>query len=131
MKIAHGVFGPLSFAGILLLAMSWLVPTQASAHAHLTKSVPAQRATAFEAPPRVQLWFDEGVEAKFCTVSVVDAGGKSVDSGDLQPSPDDRKFLSIGLGRLGAGIYTVKYRVLSVDGHVTESNFPFTIRERQ
>jgi methionine-rich copper-binding protein CopC len=126
MKTGHAHF----LAGFLLLAVS-LAPTVAAAHAHLTKSVPAQRAAVFEAPSRVQLWFDEGVEAKFCTVSVVDAAGKPVDSGDLQPSPDDRKFLSIGLGKLGAGIYTVKYRVLSVDGHVTESNFPFTIREHQ
>jgi methionine-rich copper-binding protein CopC len=114
-----------------MLAAAGLAPTQASAHAHLTKSLPAQRATVFEAPSRVQLWFNEGVEAKFCTVSVVDAAGKTVDSGDLQPAPDDREFLSIGLGTLGAGVYTVKYRVLSVDGHVTEDNFTFTIRERQ
>jgi methionine-rich copper-binding protein CopC len=131
MTTARVFFGRLSFAAILTLMAFALAPSKASAHAHLTKSVPAQRATVFEAPPRVQLWFDEGVEAKFCTVSVVDAGGKSVDSGDLQPSADDRKFLSIGLGKLGAGVYTVKYRVLSVDGHVTESSFPFTIRERQ
>jgi methionine-rich copper-binding protein CopC len=131
MKTARIFFGSPARAGILILAAAWLMPTQASAHAHLTKSVPAQRATVFEAPSRVQLWFDEGVEAKFCTVSVVDAAGKMVDSGDLQPGPADRKFLSIGLGKLGAGVYTVKYRVLSVDGHVTENNFTFTIRERQ
>ena len=27
------------------------------------------------------------------------------------------------------GIYTVKFRALSVDGHVVESQFPFTVRE--
>jgi methionine-rich copper-binding protein CopC len=128
MKTARIIFGSL-WAGILMLTA--LAPIEASAHAYLTKSVPAQRAAVFEAPPRVELWFNERLESKFCSIAVTDAAGKSVDSGDLKPAPDDPKQLSIGLGKLGAGVYTVKFRVLSVDGHVVESNFTFTVRDRQ
>jgi methionine-rich copper-binding protein CopC len=36
--------------------------------------------------------------------------------------------LSIGVPALPAGVYTVKYRVLSVDGHIVEAEFAFTVR---
>jgi methionine-rich copper-binding protein CopC len=42
--------------------------------------------------------------------------------------PEDPKLLSVGLPALVPGTYTVKYRVLSVDGHVVESQFSFTLR---
>jgi methionine-rich copper-binding protein CopC len=34
----------------------------------------------------------------------------------------------VGLRRLTPGTYTVRFRVLSVDGHVVENEFPFTLR---
>jgi methionine-rich copper-binding protein CopC len=36
--------------------------------------------------------------------------------------------MSVGVPPLPAGPYTVKYRVLSVDGHVVEAQFNFTVR---
>jgi hypothetical protein len=44
--------------------------------------------------------------------------------------PDDAKRLSVTLPPLPPGAYTVRYRVLSVDGHVVDSSFSFTIRDR-
>ena len=114
---------------MLALAGAW--PNQAFAHAYLVKAVPAQRATLFQAPTRVQLWFNERLEPKFCTVTVTDSAGKAVDQGDLKVAPDDPKQLSVGLNPIAAGTYEVKFRVLSVDGHVVENHFPFTVRERR
>ena len=108
-----------------------LAPDQASAHAYLVKAVPAQRATIFAAPARVQLWFNERLEPKFCTVSLTDSAGKAVDQGDLKVAADDPKQLSVGLNPITAGTYQVKFRVLSVDGHVVENHFPFTVRDRR
>jgi hypothetical protein len=76
----------------------------------------------------VQLWFNEPVEAKFSTVSVLDAGGQRVDLADARVDPEDPKRLTVGLQPLGRGTYRVRFRVLSVDGHVVESEFPFTLR---
>jgi copper resistance protein C len=59
---------------------------------------------------------------------VWNAGGQQVDSGDVQVGPDDPKKLSVGLAALAPGIYTVKYRVLSVDSHIVENQFPFTVQ---
>lgn len=112
----------------LLLAAPWLAPAPASAHAYLAKALPAQRAVVFSPPERVQLWFNERLEAAFCTLQVVDSADKAVDKGDTQVAADDPKRLSVGLKPLTAGVYTVKFRVLSVDGHVVTNQFSFTVR---
>jgi methionine-rich copper-binding protein CopC len=108
--------------GLLLLA------TPAWPHASLVRSSPTRRATLSAAPDRVQLWFNEAIEPKFSTVSVRDAAGQRVDLGDTRVEPDDPKRLTVGLKPLARGTYRVRFRVLSVDGHVVESEFPFTIR---
>jgi methionine-rich copper-binding protein CopC len=34
----------------------------------------------------------------------------------------------VGVVDLGPDVYTVRYRVVSVDGHVVEAQFTFTVR---
>jgi len=106
-----------------------LVPSPALAHAYLVKSVPARRATLFSSPARIQLWFNERLEPRYSSVSVVDADGKRVDLDNAQVIAADPKQLSVGVKQLPSGRYVVKFRVLSVDGHVVEQNFPFTVRQ--
>jgi methionine-rich copper-binding protein CopC len=113
---------------ISLLGLMLCLPTSVGAHAGLVKSVPARRAVLARVPARVQLWFNERLEAHFCSLSVWNAGGQQVDSGDVQVGPDDPKTLSVGLTALTPGTYTVQYRVLSVDGHIVENQFPFTVQ---
>jgi methionine-rich copper-binding protein CopC len=105
-----------------------LGPGLAWGHAALVKSTPAQRATLARSPDRVRLWFNEPLEAKFARVSVWDGQGRQVDQQDAGVGPDDPKALSVGIPALGPGAYTVRYRVLSVDGHVVGGSFRFTIR---
>lgn len=111
-----------------LAFMLCLAPGPAFAHAYLVKALPVQRAVVFSPPDRVDLWFNERLEAAFCTLQVLDASGKPVDKGDMQVANDDPKHLSVGLNPLSAGVYTVKFRVLSVDGHVVTNQFSFTVR---
>jgi methionine-rich copper-binding protein CopC len=107
-----------------------LVPATSWAHAYLVKSSPARRAVVSSAPARVVLWFNERLEAQFSQLSVWNGEGQQVDVGDAQVGPDDGKRLSISIPTLPTGTYTVRYRVLSVDGHIVESEFPFTVRSR-
>jgi hypothetical protein len=83
----------------------------------------------FRAPARVQLWFNERLEAQFSRLSVWNREGTQVDLGDVEVGRDDPTKLSVGLPALSPGTYTVKYRVLSVDGHVVENQFLFTLKE--
>ena len=111
----------------LLLTMA--LPSLSFAHAYLVKSVPAGRATLFSSPGKIQLWFNERLEPKYSSASVLGADGKRVDTDNAQVSPEDPKQLSVALKQLPSGRYLVKFRVLSVDGHVVEQSFPFTVRE--
>ncbi len=113
---------------VLILLM---VPVSSWGHAYLVKSSPARRAVLSTPPTRVVLWFNERLEAQFSQLSIWNAEGQQVDGGDVQVGPDDRKRLSVGIPTLPTGSYTVKYRVLSVDGHIVEADYPFTIRSRQ
>jgi len=115
---------------VAAIAGALLAPAVAWAHAEMVKSVPARRSATTTAPPRVRLAFNERVEAKFSRVSVWDAKGTQVDLKDVEVDPEDPKQLTVGLPALEPGTYTVRFRVLSVDGHVVESQFPFSIRKR-
>lgn len=114
--------------GACLSALLLLAPTSAWPHAYLVKSAPARRAVLLRAPAQVQLWFNDRLEPRFSRVSVWDREGKQVDSGDVQVGPDDATRLSFAVRPVPPGTYTVRFRVLSVDGHVVEDQFPFALR---
>jgi copper resistance protein C len=100
-------------------------------HAALVKSIPPQRAQLFKAPTQIQLWFSEKLEARFSSLAVIDSKGKRVDLGNVAVGTDDPKRLSVAVNPLPPGPYKIRFRVLSVDGHVVEDEFPFTIRETE
>ena len=105
-------------------------PAPADAHAVLVKSIPDSRAVLGRPPDRVQLWFNERLEAAFSTVSVWSESGLRVDRQDALVGPADAKRLSVTLPPIGPGVYTVRFRVLSVDGHIVDSTFRFTVKPR-
>ena len=114
-----------------LLIILLMVPICSWGHAYLVKSSPARRAVLATPPTRVVLWFNERLEVQFSQLSIWNAEGQQVDGGDVLVGPEDSKRLSVSIPTLPAGSYSVKYRVLSVDGHIVEAEFPFTIRSRQ
>jgi methionine-rich copper-binding protein CopC len=79
-------------------------------------------------PDRVNLWFNERLEPAYSTVSVWNEAGAQVDSRDGAVGGDDPRRLSVTVQTRAAGLYTVKYRVLSVDGHIVDSRFTFTVK---
>ena len=108
-----------------------LLPAGAMGHAVLVKAVPPQRATLTESPPRVELWFNERLEPAYSRAAVTDEAGKQMDLRDVTVSKEDPKRLSLSLPPLGPGRYTVRFRVLSVDGHVVESSLTFTVKSQR
>lgn len=105
-------------------------PQLAAAHAALVKSTPARRATVAQPPTKVELTFSERLEPAYSTVMVVDSAGRQVDLRDAALAPGDSRRLAVSLPPLSTGTYIVRFRVLSVDGHVVESDFPFTVGAR-
>lgn len=120
--------GPLRRAAALIaLAMVLLEPLPAAAHAVLVEASPPPRARLSRPPARVTLVFSERLEPAYARLWVSDDAGRRVDQGDASLGPDDPRRLSVTLPPLPPGRYTVKYRVLSVDGHAVESSLTFTV----
>ncbi len=111
---------------LALLASAGIPPAQA--HAVLVRSIPSHRAVLGQAPERVDLWFNERLEPAYSTVTVWDDAGRQVDERDARVAADDPRRLSVTFATRAGGHYTVKYRVLSVDGHVVDSQFTFLVK---
>jgi methionine-rich copper-binding protein CopC len=112
--------------GVVALGLWW--PAPVFSHAYLVRSTPAAWAVVTRPPERVQLWFNERLEPAYSRVSVWNRAAQRVDAGDVEVPSAEPTRLSVGVPPLPPGTYTVKYRVLSVDGHVVESQFGFTGR---
>jgi methionine-rich copper-binding protein CopC len=112
----------------ILTAVIALAPVSSFSHSLLVRSEPGARATITRPPERVQMWFSERLEPAYAAASVWNAAGKQVDGGDASVDQNDPTLLSVSTPNLGPGRYTVRFRVLSVDGHVVESSYPFTVR---
>ena len=100
----------------------------ALAHSMLVKAEPPRRAVLAKAPAQVRLWFNEEIEGNYASMVVIDAEKHPVTEVKPQLAPDDPKSIVLPLPELMPGKYSVKFRVLSVDGHVVESSFDFTVK---
>jgi methionine-rich copper-binding protein CopC len=100
------------------------------AHSMLVKAEPPRRAVLAKAPAQVRLWFNEEIEGDYASLVVLNAEKHPVTESHPQLAPDDRKSIVLPLPELVPGKYSVKFRVLSVDGHVVESTFDFTVKDK-
>ena len=107
-----------------------LIPLTVEAHAFLKVADPKVGSTIVRAPGALRLTFTEGVEVPFCRVSVTGPPGFG-GAGAPRPTPGDPASLTVELkGAKPPGTYTVRWRALSADTHVTEGSFSFQVRPR-
>jgi methionine-rich copper-binding protein CopC len=97
------------------------------AHAFLKDAEPGVGSTIRTSPNEIRIRFTENIEPAFSSIQVFDASGKEVDKRDVHLDRSDRAILHVSLPRLGAGIYKVVWRVVSVDTHVTNGSFTFRV----
>jgi methionine-rich copper-binding protein CopC len=112
-----------------VLFVLFLAPPAVLAHAYLVKSIPAPRAVLYRAPAQIQLWFNERLEPRYSSLSVSDESGKNIEPVKTEVGGGDPKLMSVAIKPLPPGRYVVKYRVLSVDGHIAEDRFAFTVKQ--
>ncbi|MEU4236040.1 copper resistance CopC family protein [Actinoplanes sp. NPDC026619] len=110
----------------VLLAM--LLPSApAWAHNSLAESSPAAGATLTAAPGEVRLRFLQKLNPQFTTIVVSDAAKQRVPTGE--PAVDGATGRVTISGALANGGYTVAYRTVSVDGHVVQGSYAFTVAD--
>ena len=116
---------PLSaLLSIATLAATFALP--AGAHAYLERTRPVAGSVVREPPRELMLWFTQRIEPAFSEVRVLDGTGRRIAAGEQRVDADG-KVLRVSLPKLAVGGYRVKWRVLSVDTHVSEGEFAFEV----
>jgi copper transport protein len=114
-------------AGLALLGLLFFDPP-VDAHALLRRSVPAGGAVLRQSPDAVAITFTEEPEPTLSVIHVLDSAGRRLDTNPTRSVPGQPLVLSVPLGPLPKGVYTVSWRTVSrVDGHVTGGTFGFGI----
>lgn len=101
----------------------------AFAHTSPEKMEPRPGAVADTVPARVRIWFDGELEPAFSKLRVVDAKGHTVSTAAAHVDAANGRLLEVPLQPLVPGIYKVYWRVVARDGHTTEGDYSFTVRE--
>lgn len=100
------------------------------AHAILVKATPEKDAVLSDTPEELLLIFNEGVGQEFLALAVIDETGKRVDQHDAKLDFTDHSHLRASVSKLAPGKYTVRYRVLSADGHVVSGKYFFQVQAK-
>jgi methionine-rich copper-binding protein CopC len=118
------------YARAVVIALLFVIPLAAilvEAHAKLARSEPAAASTLRSGPAEVRLWFTESLEAAFSSAHLLDGERRRVDGAAGGVDGANPALLRMALPALGVGRYTVVYRVVSIDSHVTEGELTFSI----
>ncbi|MER7055217.1 copper resistance protein CopC [Streptomyces sp. NPDC000351] len=100
----------------------------ASAHAALRSTDPGDGAALPRAPRHVTLTFTESVGLRDDSFRVLDPGGHRVRTGEAGRADGRSDTARVALsGELGAGTYTVAWRVVSADSHPVSGAFTFSV----
>jgi copper transport protein len=115
-------------AAVAALLGALIVPTAASGHAYLVKTVPAASVVLEAPPPNVQLTYDEAVEPRLAIISVTNAQGQQQITGAVRRAPADPDTLVVPVRpNLPEGWYLIYWRAISVDGHPVSGAFTYAV----
>jgi len=113
----------------VLLIMPMIAPASAArAHSFPEQESPAAGETVAAPPTHVIIKYDAPIESLFDSLRVLDTAGQDKAAGAPQVSADGYE-LSVPVGALGPGQYTVQWRVVCVDTHHTEGSYTFTVKQ--
>jgi copper resistance protein C len=100
----------------IVLAATLLWPSSAAAHASLARSDPVAGAQLDATPSVVRLSFSERPDPALSRIDVVDAAGRTRQSGGVAPVAGDPNTLAVPVKPLSRGSYTVRYTGSRVRG---------------
>ena len=113
---------------LALLALPLIWPAWAQAHATLLTTTPGAGTRVAAPPHQLVLTFDQQIRPVSGGTTVVDAAGKSVMAGPATNAPGNLKQLVVPLQQgLPAGDYTVRWGIVSTDGHLIAGVYAFGV----
>jgi copper resistance protein C len=114
--------------GLFLAFVAWVLGVGlALAHSGLQRAEPPVESTLKRPPKELKLYFSERLEPAYSRARVEDGQGARVDRDDSRVDRSNPLLLRVTLPPLAPGTYTVIWRVLSVDSHITEGRFTFRV----
>jgi copper transport protein len=116
------------FIFIMIFLLFVFHPSSSEAHAYIIQSSPAENEVLNKGPANVKITFNEAIQPVFHSLKVVDEKGKRVDKEDGHVEKDHPSILTATLKKnLPEGIYMIRWKVISGDGHPVEGTIPFRI----
>ena len=109
---------------VVCLCLS-ISPQLVLAHAKPQVQSPTANSVVSEVK-EIRLQFSERLEPAFCTLNVFSEDGKKLVLD--KPQINDKTLVVPLPDNLAKGRYTVKWSVVSVDGHRTKSSYQFTFK---
>ncbi|WP_274649347.1 copper resistance CopC/CopD family protein [Paenibacillus humicola] len=115
-----------AWALLVLAALLVVFPSAVSAHAELEQAVPLPNSQLKAGPQEVSLSFSEGIDPEALGLEVLDSKSRSVTSAKPAISKD-HKTLTLALPKLGDGVYTVSFQIISADSHPVSGSYVFVV----
>lgn len=115
---------------VLTLFLLHFGSNDVTAHAVVIESSPKEGEVLAKAPSEIVLRFNVRIEKALVTVDLTSGDRTSIPLPAIrgtEKQPEDR--LIIQLPPLGPGIYFLRYKILSADGHATLGRLRFSILE--
>lgn len=112
---------------LLIAALLAGSSTSLFAHAHLSRSEPAEDATLKISPEIISIKYSEALEIGLSKLVLTGPDGKVIETGKIEHPGGDPKTLAVKPPVLKPGTYKVEWGAASVDTHRTEGSFSFTI----
>ena len=103
--------------------------TSAWANAFLDHAEPAVGSTVDSSVTEIKIWFTQNLEPALSQMQLLDRHRKPVTQNQATVDSSDPSLLTLSVPALRPGKYTVYWKVMSVDTHMTVGNFFFTVRK--
>jgi copper transport protein len=114
--------------GLLTLAAALLLPVTAEAHGLVVRSSPSAGSALGQVPRAVTITFSEAPTANQSSILVVDRSGNTVSRGRATAVSGNLLEMTVPLGPLLNGVYTVRWKTVSRDdGHASTGTFTFGV----
>lgn len=107
-----------------VLVISCFFPDWVFAHAYPIKTVPSQESVVQVSPDEIRVKFSEKIDTELSQLTLKDEKGTTVSG---QKSGEGDEWLILKIPPLKNGVYNVYWQVLSLDTHVTDGKFRFSV----
>jgi methionine-rich copper-binding protein CopC len=98
---------------------------RAEAHAVVRDSTPAVNATITETNPAIRVHFNSRIDLHYSTLTLTGPDDQPVKL-SIDPASTVDTLIS-HTKSLPPGAYKLRWQVLSIDGHITRGDIPFTV----